>query len=94
MPSFEILDPEALFANLAHDLRQALSTVETSAFYLDLLLEHPQGPVQEQLRVIERQVAAASRMLADAAGEMRRQQAQRAGAGSLVLTNSATAGVT
>jgi signal transduction histidine kinase len=90
-------DPRQLLANLVHELRQPLGTIETSAYYLDVLLRHPDGQVKEQLRLIERQVARAANLLADAAA--RAHGFQTAGCeedteGSLVLTNAATAVVT
>jgi len=94
MRSFDILEPEELLAALVHDLRQPLSTIENSTFYLDLLLKHPHGPVHDQLHLIEQQVAVAGRMLAEAVSELRRLRDQRAAADSLILTNSATASVT
>ncbi len=94
MHSYAASEPDEILAELVHDLRQPLGNIDTSAFYLDLLLGHPEGPVQDQLRLIEQQVARATRLLADAAAQLRSQRAQRGGAESLVLTNSATAGVT
>lgn len=94
MHSFEPCDPEELLAELVHDLRQPLGNIQTSAFYMDLLLHHPEGPVQEQLHLIEQQVAAAARLLAEAAAQLRRQRPQPMAAESLVRTNSATVGVT
>jgi signal transduction histidine kinase len=90
--------------NLVHDLRQPLGNIETSVFYLDLVLDHPDGRISEQLHVMEQQVVEAARLLTTAANRMRHLRAQReeddgalpcAGvAESLALTNSAIAGVT
>jgi len=84
---------EGILANLVHDLRQPLGNIETSVFYLDLLLNHPQGHVREQLRAIEHQVAHAARRLSEAAEELRRLRAQRPPENP-DRTNSATALVT
>jgi signal transduction histidine kinase len=88
--------PEEILNSLVHDLRQPLGNIETSIFYLDLLLDHPSDRAGGQLRTMERQVAQAVQLLHRAAGELRALRDQRAvaeGAGSLPLTNSATAGV-
>jgi signal transduction histidine kinase len=87
---------EELFACLIHDLRQPLNTIENSASYLKLLLGDGGGAVEEQLRLIERQVDVAAHMLAEASARMR-SGTQRAGVGaeeSLDLTKSQTAVVT
>lgn len=94
IPSEEILH------SLVHDLRQPLSNLETSLFYLDLVLENPSVRVYEQMRVMERQVAQAAQLLDRASEELRALRGQRTadeGAGaleSLPLTKSATAAVT
>jgi hypothetical protein len=76
--------------------------METSLFYLDLVLDHPSGRVREQLRAMETQVAQAAQLLHRAAEELRSLRAQRAAdeeamsaavAASLPLTKPATAGV-
>ena len=72
MASFAASDPEEPLARLAHDLRQPLGTIETSAYCLNLMLgqEHPKA--REQLRIIERQVADAVRILNEAVAQTRR----------------------
>lgn len=92
----EILtDSHESLAELIHDLRQPLGTIENSAFYLRMLLNATDGPVLEQLRLIEEQVDRAARLLADAAARIPRSAAQCAAAGeSLDLTKSQTAVVT
>jgi len=95
---------EEIVSSLVHDLRQPLGNIETSVFYLDLILGHPQGRVREQLHSIEQQVAQATRLLHQAADELRRLQGQRGAgdgtapradaAGSFDRTKSASAGVT
>ncbi|HUI53381.1 MAG TPA: hypothetical protein VLY04_00325 [Bryobacteraceae bacterium] len=94
MSSHAPFQTEELVTSLVHDLRQPLGNIETSVFYLDLLLNHPQGAVREQLRAIEHQVAHAARRISEAAEELRRLRAQRPPSESLDLTNSVTAMVT
>jgi signal transduction histidine kinase len=94
MHRFAATEFEELFASLIHDLRQPLNTIENSASYLKLLLGENGGAVDAQLRLIERQVDVASRMLTEASARMR-PLTQCAGAGeSLDLTKSQTAVVT
>ena len=69
-------DPEEFLARLVHDLRQPLGTIETSAFCINLLLGQGHIAVEEQLRIIERQVADAVRILNAAVAETRHRQAQ------------------
>jgi signal transduction histidine kinase len=71
MPSFTASDSEELVASLAHDLRQPLGTIETSAYCLNLLLGQEHNAAREQLRIIERQVSRAVRILNEAVGETR-----------------------
>lgn len=93
MPSY--LEQEEFLTTLAHDLRQPLGAIQTSACYLNLLLGPGHGPAHEQVRLIERQVDCASHILNEAAGELRRLRAQRADtAESLALTKSEIAAVT
>jgi hypothetical protein len=87
---------EEILRNLVHDLRQPLSNLETSVFYLDMVLDHPSGRVGEQMRSMERQVAQAAQLLHQVVEEMRAMRAQRDGDGaeSFALTNSASSGLT
>jgi signal transduction histidine kinase len=90
---------EEILHSLVHDLRQPLGNLETSLFYLDLVLNHPSARVQEQMHIMERQVAQAVQRLNQASEELRALRGQRpAGGGvapeSLPLTKSATAAVT
>lgn len=86
---------EEILRSLVHDLRQPLGNLETSVFYLDLVLDEPQGRVREQLRTMEHQIAQAAALLHRAAEELRRLQDQRENGGVAVanrdLTKSATA---
>ena len=89
---------EEILHGLVHDLRQPLGTLESSLFYLDLVLDNATDRVREQMRVMERQVAQASLVLHRASEELRALRAQRLdnGAGapeSLARTKSATASV-
>ena len=71
-------DPEDLVARLAHDLRQPLGTIETSAYCMNLLLGPEHNAAREQLRIIERQVGHAVRILNEAVAETRHRRAQPA----------------
>ena len=77
MASFAASDPD-LVARLAHDLRQPLGTIETSVFCINLLLGQKHTEVEEQLRIIERQVCHAVRILDQAVAETRHRGAPRA----------------
>ena len=91
---------DEILNSLVHDLRQPLGNLETSLFYLDLVLTHPSSRVQEQMRMMERQVANAALLLHRACEELRVLRNQRTADGgvvapeSLPLTKSATAAVT
>ncbi len=78
MASSAAPDPEEFLARLVHDLRQPLGTIETSAYCLNLLLGQEHTAAREQLRIIERQVAHAVRLLNEAAAETRQRRAPRA----------------
>ncbi len=84
------MESENLIADLIHDLRQPLDTIENSAYYLRILLAERGGSVDEQLRIIGQQVELASRMLAAAASQIHRAGATE----SLEFTKSQTAVVT
>ena len=75
MPSSAASDPEEFLARLVHDLRQPLGTIETSAYCMNLLLGEEHAAAREQLRIIERQVAHAARILNEAAAETRQRRA-------------------
>ena len=90
-----LLEPEQILANLVHDLRQPLGTIETSACCLDMSLGHPQGQNGAYLRVISRQVDHAASILDAAAAELRRLRTQNAaGASSRDSTKPEIAAVT
>jgi signal transduction histidine kinase len=94
------ISSEEMLHSLVHDLRQPLSNLETSLFYLDLVLENPSVRVYEQMRVMERQVAQAAQLLDRASEELRALRGQRTAdecavaPESLPLTKPATAAVT
>ncbi len=90
------MDPpaEAVLIDIIHDLRQPLSTIETSAFILRSLLPQAPPEVRQQLQLIERQVALASRLLVDARTRARPAVQRTAEGDSLEFTKSATAAVT
>jgi len=95
MRPLPLTDSDAVLAELVHDLRQPLGTLEYSACYLDLLLGEAQGAVREQLRIIQQQLDLAARLLTEAAARLPRPGVQRAAVGeSLDLTKSETAAVT
>ena len=78
MPSFTASDSEEFIARLAHDLRQPLGTIETSAYCMNLLLGQEHAAAREQLRIIERQVGHAVRILNEAVDATRQHHAPRA----------------
>ena len=85
---------DELFARMAHDLNQPLSTIEHSACYLKLLLGDADQPVLDQLGLILRQVDLAGRIVAEFSSRMRDDLSQCAGeAEHLAFTNSQTAAV-
>lgn len=85
---------EEIVARLLHDLSQPLSAIGLSAFYLNILLGEPGGKVGEQIGAISTQADHASRLIGEAAAELRLMCAQPSAAGSLEPTNSDTACVT
>ena len=91
---------EEIQTSLIHDLRQPLGNMETSVFYLNLVLDNPSSRVRQQLCIMERQVAQAAQLLHRASEELRALRDQydaddgAGAAGSLPFTKSATAAVT
>jgi signal transduction histidine kinase len=89
------MESEQALAELVHDLRQPLSTLEYSASYLQIILRGTEGPAQQQLRLMQQQIEVAARLLSNAAARLSRPAIQRPIAGeSLDLTKSETAAVT
>lgn len=93
MRSIAEIETEILLKNLVHDLRQPLSTIETSTYYLNILLGDGQQRAHEQLRTIEHQVDRAAALLTQAVAELHRLQAGPTSE-SRSLTKAATAAVT
>jgi signal transduction histidine kinase len=85
---------QKLFATMVHDVRQPLSTIETSAYCLNLMMRDAPEPLREQIRVILRQVDRADACLRDAAESFRRLQTAPEGKANFEFTKSATALVT
>jgi hypothetical protein len=81
-------EAEDILMCCVHDVRQPLSTIETSVFVLSLLLTDLQGQVPEHLRTIERQVALAAHTLDEAVAEMRRLRSQPPVVESLAFAES------
>ena len=86
---------EVLLANLIHDLRQDLGTIETSVYCLNLISDAKQSRTRQYLRTIELQVERAAGRLSVAGAELTRMQAQRGETVDVLeRTNSATSAVT
>jgi signal transduction histidine kinase len=85
---------EQLLANLVHDVRQPLSTIENSAFCLKLLMRDAPEPVRDQIRIIMRQVDLADGLLREAANGFRQLQERTGSEENFEFTNSASALVT
>jgi signal transduction histidine kinase len=56
---------EDILADFAHQLRQPLSTLETLAFYLDLIAKPEDAQVHEQLRRMHAEIAHTDQVLLD-----------------------------
>lgn len=91
---------EEILTSLVHDLRQPLGNMETSLFYLDMVLHNPSDRVREQLRAMERQMGHAAQLLEGAIDELRALRSQRetdegaAASANLPFTKAVTAAVT
>ena len=85
---------EELLRDIVHDVRQPLGTIGTSSYMLSLWLHDAPDQVRDQIRMIQRQVDSAQRILTDASAHLRRLQAQPVAGESFDLTNSETALVT
>jgi len=59
-------ESEELLADLVHELRQPLSTLEYSACYLQMLLGEAPEAVQQQLRILQQQLDLANRLVDEA----------------------------
>jgi signal transduction histidine kinase len=87
-------DYQKLLATLVHDVRQPLSTIETSAYCLKLLMHDAPEPVREQIRIILRQVDRADSLLREATDRFRQLHCTQDGEENFEFTNSASALVT
>jgi signal transduction histidine kinase len=81
-------EAEDILMDCVHDLRQPLTTIETSVFVLSLLLADSTGKVPEQLRTIERQVELAARTLDQAVTQLRRLRSESMEAGGRAFAES------
>jgi hypothetical protein len=70
MNSFDNSQPEDVLTTLVHDLRQPLDNIGNSAYFLKLITDRDHTRAHEQFRVIERQVAQATRLLEPGVGEL------------------------
>ena len=87
-------DTQEFLADLVHDLRQPLGTLEYSACYLQMLLGESQEAIQQQLRIIQQQIDLATQLLTEAAARLPRGFQLADTGDSLDLTKSETAVVT
>ncbi|MEO8372768.1 MAG: hypothetical protein ABI806_26525 [Candidatus Solibacter sp.] len=95
MPLSTSSPAEVLLANLIHDLRQDLGTIETSVYCLNLISDAKPSRTREFLRTIEQQVERAAGRLSMAGAELTLIKAQRAETSETCdLTNSVTSAVT
>jgi hypothetical protein len=78
---------ETVLINLIHDLRQPLSNIEGITCCLASLTRSGDGRIREHVRIIERQVDEAARLLTAAAAELARTRHQRE---EIELTKSAS----
>lgn len=67
---------DEILHTLVHDLRQPLGNLETSLFYLEMVLDQPSDRVREQMRLMERQIAKATQLLHRASEELRAARAE------------------
>ena len=84
-------------AQLAHDLRQPLSIIETCAYLIETRLPDADGLTREQLELVLAQIEEISRLLDQtlrASQEGERHLEQEDAASSRSLTNAAMAAVT
>jgi signal transduction histidine kinase len=67
---------EELLKSLVHDLRQPLSTIETSSYFLKLLIPEDCDRAHEQLTIIQQQVERAAFLLTQAVVELQQERAR------------------
>ena len=83
----------SLVRNLAHDLRQPLSTVENCVYYLSMVAAPQDTRFRQHLDLIQSQVEEVERILNAAIAEAGVQREARAGAGESFALTSATTSV-
>ena len=88
------MDPARLLASVVHDLREPLGTIDGSAFCLNMLLRESDSQAALQVRIIQRQIEEATRVLTAAAAALGGRYAQAAEEENLDLTKSEIAAVT
>ncbi len=54
-----------LIRHVGHDIRNKLGVMKNSIYYLNMKLGHGDAKVQKHLRIMEREIASANRMVAD-----------------------------
>lgn len=79
--------PETLLINLIHDLRQPLSNIEGTTYNLAALTAPADRRIHDHVRLIERQLEEAERLLAAAAAQLAGGPTQQ---GKIELTKSAS----
>lgn len=89
------VEPEEMLADLVHELRQPLGTIEYSTCYLQMLLGETPQAIQEQFTIIQQQIDHACRLMSDVIARFPAPRVQRTVTeASLDLTNPETAAVT
>lgn len=61
-----VYDPATVVRHLAHELRQPLSTIESIAFYLEMVLPRTEGKARRQLGKLQQEVHHINWILSDA----------------------------
>jgi signal transduction histidine kinase len=71
--------PTDILRAIAHQLRQPLSSIETIAFYLSMVVPHKDEKIQQQLRQIRMLVEQSNRILTEGVTEAFRSDDARQG---------------
>jgi two-component system sensor histidine kinase BaeS len=61
-----VYEPATVVRHIAHELRQPLSTIESIAFYLDMVLPRTEGKARKQLAKLQQEVHHINWILSDA----------------------------
>ena len=92
------MEPNEGLASFVHALRQPLSTVGTSVYYLQRIISPEMQEIREQLARMEQDIGNAGRILAELARYLEQSRCQAVEreetAASLSSTNEQIAGVT